>query len=393
MGVAMCKVFDNYLVLIHRLLIKWVFSLNFSVNDKTYMARALELAALAAGRTSPNPMVGCVITHNDKVIGEGYHHQAGSPHAEVNALFAAGDNAKGSTVYVTLEPCSHYGRTPPCAEALLEAGVSRVVVAMTDPNPLVAGKGIQRLRECGIEVDVGLLSAEAALLNEVYIKAITSGLPFIVYKSAQTLDGKTATITGDSRWISNPQSREFVHQLRNRYDVIMVGSETVKADNPALNCRLADGRDPVRLIVNGNLNIANDAQVLTSSKSAPCIIATTLAASKSKLVQFNSLPGVEVWQYPTERLVPLELLMRDLTKQGWTGVLLEGGSKLAGIMIEAKLVDKIHFIIAPKLIGGNGPYSLSGLNITKMSEALLLNNVQVDLMAEDIHISGYLNSL
>lgn len=354
------------------------------------MARALELAALAAGRTSPNPMVGCVITHNDKVIGEGYHHQAGSPHAEVNALYAAGDKAKGATVYVTLEPCSHYGRTPPCAEALLKAGVNRVVVAMTDPNPLVAGKGIQRLRECGTQVEVGLLSAEAARLNEEYIKAISTGLPFVVYKSAQTLDGKTATTTGDSRWISNPQSRELVHQLRNRYDVIMVGSETVKADNPALNCRLADGRDPVRLIVDGNLNISVDAQVLTSSKSSPCVIATTLAASKTKLAQLNSLPGVEIWQYPTERFVPLELLLRDFVKRGWTGVLLEGGSKLAGIMIVAKLVDKVYFIIAPKLIGGNGPSSLSGLNITKMSEALLLNNVQVDTKAQDIHISGYL---
>jgi diaminohydroxyphosphoribosylaminopyrimidine deaminase/5-amino-6-(5-phosphoribosylamino)uracil reductase len=367
-----------------------VFNLNFSENDKTYMIRALELASLAAGRTSPNPMVGCVITHNERVIGEGYHHQAGLPHAEINALFSASDKAKGATVYVTLEPCSHYGRTPPCTEALLEAGVNRVVVAMTDPNPLVAGKGIQRLRESGVQVDVGLLSAEAARLNEIYIKAITSGFPFVVYKSAQTLDGKTATITGDSRWISNPQSREFVHQLRNRYDVIMVGSDTVKADNPALNCRLANGRDPVRLIVDGNLSISVDAQVLTSSKSAPCIIATTLAASKSKLVQLNSLPGVEVWQYSTKRFVPLELLMQDLIKRGWTGVLLEGGSKLAGIMIDAKLVDKVHFIIAPKLIGGNGPSSLSGLNITKMSEALLLNNVQIDLKAGDIHISGYL---
>lgn len=364
--------------------------MNFSEIDKIHMTRALELAALAANRTSPNPMVGCVITHNDKVIGEGYHHQAGLPHAEINALYAAGDKTKGATAYITLEPCSHYGRTPPCTEALLEAGISRVVVAMTDPNPLVAGKGLQRLRKCGIQVSVGLLAAEVARLNEVFVKSISTGLPFVVYKSAQTLDGKTAAITGDSRWISNPQSREFVHHLRNRYDVIMVGSETVKTDNPALNCRLIGGHDPVRLIVDGNLNISADAQVLSSSQSAPCIIATSLAAPKTKLEQLNSLPGVEVWQYPTERFVPFELLMQDLIKRGWTGVLLEGGSKLAGIMMEAKLVDKVHFIIAPKLIGGNGPSSLSGLNITKMSEALLLSNVQVDLIAGDIHISGYL---
>ncbi|MHB8125841.1 MAG: bifunctional diaminohydroxyphosphoribosylaminopyrimidine deaminase/5-amino-6-(5-phosphoribosylamino)uracil reductase RibD [Desulfitobacteriaceae bacterium] len=363
---------------------------DFSINDEIFMRRALELAAFATGRTSPNPLVGCVITHNDQVLGEGYHHQAGTPHAEIHALIAAGDQAKGATVYVSLEPCSHFGKTPPCTEALLKAGVSRVVVAMPDPNPIVAGRGIKRLRECGIQVDVGLLAKEAALLNEVFVKAITTGLPFVVYKSAQTLDGKISTVTGDSRWISNPQSREFVHQLRNQYDVIMVGSNTVQADNPELNCRLADGRDPVRLIVDGKLSIADNAHVLTSSASAPCIIATTFAASKSKVTMLNNLPGVEVWQYSVNRYVPLELLMRDLIKRGWTGVLLEGGSKLAGIMIQANLVDKIDFFIAPKLIGGNGPSPLSGLNITQMAEAIQLNNVQVDMGTGDIHISGYL---
>ena len=364
--------------------------LDFTSRDEFYMRRALELAALASGKTSPNPLVGCVITHNDQVIGEGYHHQAGSPHAEIHALIAAGNQAKGSTVYVSLEPCSHFGKTPPCTDALLKAGVSRVVVAMTDPNPLVAGQGIKRLRDCGTQVDVGLLAKEASLLNEVFVKAITTGLPFVDYKSAQTLDGKIATETGDSRWISNPQSREFVHQLRNKYDVIMVGSETVQADNPALNCRLANGRDPVRLIIDGKLSIAENAHVLSSSKSAPCIIATTLAASKTKLAMLNNLPGVEVWQYSVERYVPLELLMRDLIKRGWTGVLLEGGSKLAGIMLQANLIDKIDFFIAPKLIGGNGPSPLSSLRIDKMADAIQLNNVQVDLGTGDIHISGYL---
>ncbi len=363
---------------------------DFSSRDEHYMRRALELAALATGKTSPNPLVGCVITHNDQVIGEGFHYQAGTPHAEIHALLAAGDQAKGATVYVSLEPCSHFGRTPPCTDALLKAGVSRVVVAMTDPNPIVAGRGIKRLRECGTQVDVGLLAEEVAHLNEVFIKAITTGLPFVVYKSAQTLDGKIATETGDSRWISNPQSREFVHQLRNQYDVIMVGSETVQADNPALNCRLANGRDPVRLIVDGKLSIAENAHALTSSESSPCIIATTLAASKTKLATLKNLPGVEVWQYSVKRYVPLELLMRDMIKRGWTGVLLEGGSKLAGIMIQANLVDKIDFFIAPKFVGGNGPSPLSGLRIAKMAEAIQLKNVQVDLGTGDIHISGYL---
>ncbi len=364
--------------------------LAFTSRDEIYMRRALELAALATGKTSPNPLVGCVISHNDQVIGEGYHHRAGTPHAEIHALIAAGDQAKGATVYVSLEPCSHFGKTPPCSDALLKAGVSRVVVAMTDPNPLVAGRGIQRLRDSGIQVNVGLLAQEAAILNEMFIKTITTGLPFVDYKSAQTLDGKIATETGDSRWISNSQSREFVHQLRNKYDVIMVGSETVLADNPALNCRLVDGRDPVRLIVDGKLSIVENAHVLFSSESAPCIIATTLTASETKLAFLNNLPGVEVWQYPSKRYVPLELLMRDLVKRGWTGVLLEGGSKLAGVMLQANLVDKIDFFIAPKLIGGNGPSPLSSLRIDKMAEAIQLKNIEVSLETGDLHISGYL---
>jgi diaminohydroxyphosphoribosylaminopyrimidine deaminase/5-amino-6-(5-phosphoribosylamino)uracil reductase len=367
-----------------------VLILDFTADDHLHMKRALALAALAAGRTSPNPLVGCVITSGDQVVGEGYHQKAGTPHAEIHALAAAGRQAQGATVYVTLEPCSHYGRTPPCADALLKAGVSRVVVAMTDPNPLVAGKGLQRLRENGVRVETGLLSQEAARLNEVYIKAITTGMPFVVYKAALTLDGKTATATGDSRWISNAQSRQVVHRFRNEYDVIMVGSATVEADNPALNCRLAGGRDPVRLIVDGKLAIAENAQVLTSSKSAPCIIATTSAAAKSKLTKLKNLPGVEVWQYPTERFVPLPLLMKDLLKRGWIGVLLEGGSRLAGKMIQAGLVDKIEFFIAPKLIGGTGPSPLADLDITRMSEALQLKNILVNLETADIRISAYL---
>lgn len=185
-----------------------------NLQDQIFMKRALELAVQAVGRTSPNPLVGCVIVKDDQIIGEGYHHKAGSPHAEVHALIAAGDQACGATAYVTLEPCSHFGRTPPCADALIKAEIKRVVVAMRDPNPIVAGRGIDRLRKAGIQVDVGLLDQEATLVNEVFIKAITTGLPFVLYKSAMTLDGKIATETGDSRWVSSEKSRHYVHQLR-----------------------------------------------------------------------------------------------------------------------------------------------------------------------------------
>lgn len=360
-------------------------------NDEQFMARALELAAIALGRTSPNPLVGCVIVKDNKIIGEGFHHKAGTPHAEVHALVAAGNLAEGATAYVTLEPCSHFGRTPPCADALIRANIVRVVIAMQDPNPLVAGRGINRLREAGIQVEVGLMFEEAARLNEIFLKSITTGLPFIIYKSAMTLDGKIATETGDSRWVSNESSRQYVHQLRDLCDVIMVGSETLLKDNPALTCRLPNGKDPVRLIVDGKLRINEDAQVLSSSKFSPCIIATTQSAAKEKIDRLQSINQVEVWQYDSLQHVPLETLMRDLIKRGWTSVLLEGGGGLAGAMLKEGLVDKLEFFIAPKLVGGNGPSPLSGLNIGLMAEAIMLNDLSVDMSTGDLHVTGYFN--
>jgi len=355
------------------------------------MKRALELAIKALGRTSPNPLVGCVIVKDDQIIGEGYHLKAGTPHAEVHALTAAGEQACDATAYVTLEPCSHFGRTPPCAEALIRAKVKRVVVAMKDPNPLVSGRGIARLCEAGIQVDVGLMFEEASLMNEVFVKVITSGLPFVVYKTAMTLDGKIATETGDSRWVSSEASRQYVHLLRDRYDVILAGSETVLLDDPALTCRLAVGQDPVRLIVDGQLRLAENAQVLSSSTHSPCIIATTQAACPEKIVRLNHLSGVEVWQYDTPRHVPLEKLLRDLVRRGWTSVLLEGGGGLAGTLIQDQLVDKLEFFIAPKLVGGNGPSPLSGLHIECMAEAIALQDVHLDMVSGDLHVTGYLN--
>lgn len=359
-------------------------------NDEQFMKRALELAVLAAGRTSPNPLVGCVIVKDNQIVGEGYHHKAGTPHAEVHALESAENQAHGATAYVTLEPCSHFGRTPPCADALIRSGVKRVVVAMQDPNPLVAGRGIARLREAGIQVDVGLMVQEATIINEVFIKMITTSLPFIVYKTAMTLDGKIASETGDSKWVSNEKSRHYVHQLRDRYDVILAGSETVLQDNPALTCRIPDGLDPVRLVVDGKLRIAEDAHVLFASKYSPCIIATTQAACSDKVERLKCLERVEVWQYDTQRHVPLEKMLRDLVRRGWTSVLLEGGGRLAGTLIQEQYVDKIEFFIAPKLIGGNGPSPLSGLHIEFMSKAIELHDIHLDMSSGDLHVTGYL---
>ncbi len=365
--------------------------MNSFTTDELYMRQALDLAAKGLGRTSPNPAVGCVIVRNEQVVGEGFHQKAGTPHAEVHALRAAGERAAGATAYVTLEPCSHFGRTPPCADALIQAGIRKVVVATPDPNPLVAGRGIERLRQAGIEVTVGILEVEARRLNEIFLKSIASKLPFVVYKAALSLDGKIATETGDSKWVSNEKSRAYAHRLRNIYDVILAGSETILRDDPALNCRLPEGRDPVRVVVDGLLRIPDNARVFSSSPSAPCIVATTMAAPPEKVEFLRAKPALEVWQYPTERHVPLPQLLRDLLERGWTGVLLEGGGRLAGAMIVQNLVDKLEFFIAPKLVGGNGPSPLDGLRIATMNQAIPVFDWYVSTETGDLLVCGYLN--
>ncbi|WP_041445283.1 bifunctional diaminohydroxyphosphoribosylaminopyrimidine deaminase/5-amino-6-(5-phosphoribosylamino)uracil reductase RibD [Syntrophobotulus glycolicus] len=362
----------------------------FSDQDKFYMQRALDLAEMAEGRTSPNPMVGCLIVKDGLIIGEGYHQKAGTPHAEVHALTAAGKRASGADVYVTLEPCSHFGRTPPCCDALIQAGVKRVFVALVDPNPLVRGKGIQKMRAAGIEVFTGLLENEAAKLNEPFVKAMKTNLPFVLYKSASTADGKTASCTGDSRWITNDLSRKYVHELRNSYDVIMVGSKTILQDNPQLTCRIAGGRHPVRLIVDGTLSIPEEARLLSLSEGST-IIATTRAASPKKIDKLKKIRNnIEVWVYSEERYVPLKTLMQDILEKGYQSVLLEGGGTLAGQMIAEKLVDKVNLFIAPKIIGQSSFSPISGFCINSMADAVMIREMEMKEFAGDILLSGYL---
>lgn len=356
---------------------------------KQFMERALNLALLAKGQTSPNPLVGCVIVKDNQIAGEGYHVKAGTPHAEINALQSAGDKAEGAYVYVTLEPCSHYGRTPPCTDALIKAGVKKVFISMLDPNPLVNGVGVRKLQDAGISVETGLLAEQAHKLNEPYIKAITRKLPFVLYKCALTLDGKTAVSSGDSKWITSQQSRKYSHYLRSVSDVIMVGSQTVLNDNPLLNCRLEKGRDPVRLIVDGALTLPPDSQVLSSSAS-PCIIAVTQAADQNKIACLKKKINVEIWQYPVSRFVPLPSLMQDLVSRGFNNVLLEGGGILAGKMLEEKLIDKIEFIYAPKL-AGSGSSPLSGFHLMKMGHAVTIDNMEIIPQTDDFIVSGYVS--
>ncbi|MDR1603900.1 MAG: bifunctional diaminohydroxyphosphoribosylaminopyrimidine deaminase/5-amino-6-(5-phosphoribosylamino)uracil reductase RibD [Gracilibacteraceae bacterium] len=355
------------------------------------MRRALDLAARARGRVSPNPMVGCVLTRRGVVVGEGFHQRAGEPHAEIIALRAAGEQALGADAYVTLEPCAHFGRTPPCCDALIAAGVRRVVCAMTDPNPLVAGRGFQRLRAAGVAVETGLCGAEAARLNEAFVKSTTRRLPFVLYKCAMTLDGKISAASGDSRWVSGSRARRYAHELRNGHDVVMVGSGTLRQDNPALTCRLPSGRDPVRLLVDGLLTVPDDARILkVRSPASLCLIATTARAPADRLAALRARPGVEVWQYPETEHVPLERLLGDIARRGWNSVLLEGGGQLAGRLLAAGLIDRVEFIIAPKFIGGSGATPLGGLDLPRMADAIPLQALETEFIGPDLKVSAYI---
>lgn len=361
--------------------------------DEMYMRQALALAQYARGRTSPNPMVGAVIVRDGRVVGEGWHKQAGTPHAEIHALQQAGDLAYKASIYVTLEPCSHHGRTGPCVEALIAAGIAKVIVAMTDPNPLVAGKGISRLREAGIEVIEGVLANEAAALNEVFIKWISTKKPFVLLKSAMSLDGKIAAYTGHSKWITGAQSREYVHQLRDTYDAILVGIGTVLADNPSLTTRLAyQGRNPIRIIVDSMARTPVNANVVTDGL-ARTIIAVTDKAPQEKIDALKNC-GAEVIECKKEAAgVSLSDLFQILGKEQITSVLIEGGAGVNASALEGHFVDKINWFIAPKIIGGtDAPGPVGGRGIANLKDARLFEDINIQTIGEDLLISAYMRN-
>ncbi|MBR2773532.1 MAG: bifunctional diaminohydroxyphosphoribosylaminopyrimidine deaminase/5-amino-6-(5-phosphoribosylamino)uracil reductase RibD [Selenomonadaceae bacterium] len=352
------------------------------------MREALRIARNAEGCTSPNPLVGAVIVKDGKIIAEGWHRQAGTPHAEIHALNMAGDLSRGATLYVTLEPCSHFGRTPPCTQAIINAGISRVVAAMSDPNPKVAGHGFELLRAAGIAVEVGLLEAEARRLNEVFLKWITRRLPFVTMKFACTLDGKIATVAGESQWISSEESRRFTHHLRDINDAILVGVGTVLADNPSLTTRLVEGKNPVRVIVDSNARTPLESKVV-ADKSARTIVAVTANAPPDK-VRALKLRGVEVITAGNFERVDLTALMHALAEREITSVLVEGGGTIHFSMLRARLVDKVLAFIAPKLIGGSRALSaVGGEGFAKLSDAVELNDITTTTLGADILISGY----
>lgn len=358
--------------------------------SEQYMQRALELARKGEGRTRPNPAVGAVLVREGRIVGEGFHPRAGEPHAEIFALREAGDLARGADLFVTLEPCSHFGKTGPCSQAIIEAGVGRVFVGTADPNPKVCGTGISRLVEAGIEVHEGILEKECRRLIAPFTKHVTTGRPFVILKSAITLDGKTSTRIGDSRWISNEASREDVHRLRDRVDGIMVGVGTVLEDDPCLTTRLAEGgRDPVRIVVDTHLRIPEEARILRLDSSAPTLVATGEQASEGKIGLLREL-GAEILVLPlVEGRIDLKVLMERLGARGLQSILLEGGSRLNAGAFAAGIVDRMMIYIAPKIVGGDdGRGIFAGPGIEKMADARGLTDIRLRRFGDDILIEG-----
>ena len=359
--------------------------------DEKYMREALELARRGRGRTSPNPVVGAVIVKDDKVIGRGWHQKAGTAHAEVHAIADAGNETRNATIYVTLEPCCHFGRTGPCTEAIATAGIQRVVVAMTDPNPLVAGCGIETLRQRGIRVDTGVLATEAASLNAPFIKWITCKLPFVTLKNGISLDGKIATFTGESRWITGEESRLEVHRLRDAADAIITGVGTVLADDPELTTRLPEGgKSTVRVVVDSLARTPLSAKLVNDGK-APTIIAISnkapierVAALKAKNIEILPLPE------DSDGRLNLGALLRILGERCLTHVMVEAGGTLNSSFLFGNYVDKVVMFVAPKIIGGAGaPGPYGGTGCDRLSEAVELEDVMIQHTGDDLMIEGW----
>jgi len=358
-----------------------------------YMRRAIELAQKGWGRTNPNPLVGAVIVKDDRVIAEGFHEAIGCAHAEVAAFSNAIEDVSGGTLYVNLEPCSHYGRTPPCAKAIIESNIAKVVIAMIDPNPKVSGKGIEMLRDAGVGVEVGVAEEEAKKLNEIFINYVVKKKPFVILKTAMTLDGKIASTNGDSKWVTSEASRNHVHLLRDRVAAIMVGINTVIKDDPMLTTRLVDrvGTDPTRIIVDSKGSIPLDSRVLSKDSKAEVILATTNNIAKDKEKQLIE-KGVKIIKAEgKDGRVDLKRLSQKLYALEIDSVLLEGGGTLNAAALDAGIVDKAMFLIAPKILGGKDAVTpVEGKGIQLMSEASTLKDVSLSKFGEDILVEGYL---
>jgi len=358
--------------------------------DTRYMKRALALAARGKGDTSPNPMVGAVVVRGNRIVGEGYHHRAGEPHAEVIALANSGKLSRGAQLFLNLEPCTHTGRTPPCTPLVISSGVKRVVVGMTDPNPKVAGRGIRAMRRAGIDVKVGVLENECRRLNEVFIHWITVGEPFCVLKAAMSIDGKIATRRGDSQWITSAQSRRDVHRLRAQVDAVLVGAGTVRADDPSLTARdVKVRRQPKPVILSTNFDLPKKSKVF--DHPAGCLVATSSKAGASRRKSLENR-GVEVVTLPTKGgMIQWRPLLEELAGRDITSVLIEGGGRVFGSAIESGAVRKVVIYAAPTIIGGDAaPGVFRGKGAALLEDAARMEDVDIKRMGPDIRITGYL---
>jgi diaminohydroxyphosphoribosylaminopyrimidine deaminase / 5-amino-6-(5-phosphoribosylamino)uracil reductase len=354
----------------------------------THMQRALALARKARHRTSPNPMVGAVLVRDGKVVGEGYHKRAGGPHAEIAALKRAGESARGATLYVTLEPCAHQGRTGPCTEALLAAGVSTVVAALPDPDPRVSGEGLARLKAGGVEVEVGDGAAEAEAINQRWLDARRQRRPFVALKYAATLDGKIASATGDSRWVTGEPARRQTHLLRQAYEAVAVGAGTVITDDPELTARSAAGghfrRQPVRIVIDGNLRVSPAARIFDPRLPGRALVATTESAARRRGKQFESV-GVELRAFPGSDRIEVGVLLEFLSGEGINSLLVEGGGDLAWSFLASGAVDRAYAFFAPRLLGGGKAHSpVDGAGFPTLAAAAQMRFVNTRTLGDDV---------
>jgi diaminohydroxyphosphoribosylaminopyrimidine deaminase/5-amino-6-(5-phosphoribosylamino)uracil reductase len=362
-------------------------------DSASVMRHALAIAARGIGRVEPNPPVGAVLVdENLRLLGAGYHEGFGGPHAEVNAIRHARDSARGATLFVTLEPCAHHGKTPPCSQAVIQAGISRVVIAMRDPSPHADGKGIAELEAAGIPVEVGLLEEESRALTAPFVKRVTTGRPWVHLKWAMTLDGKIASRTGHSQWISNEASRRVVHELRGRMDAVIVGANTARMDDPRLTARPAGLRTPARVVIDSRATLSPDSQLVRTIDHAPLLVACTELAPDENVERLQSA-GAEVLTLSIshEGGTDLDALLREFGKREMTNILVEGGGALAGALFDAGLVDELHVFIATKLVGGNDAISpLGGVGLETIPELSQLQHPTIDILDGDIYVHGRL---
>lgn len=355
------------------------------MEDHDYMALAIQLASATKGQTAPNPHVGAVLVKDNQIVGMGAHLRAGEHHAEVHAIRMAGDKAKDATLYVTLEPCSHFGKTPPCSNLVIEAGIRKAVIASADPNPLVAGAGIKRMRHAGIEVVEGLMKEEADALNKVFFHYINTGLPFVTLKTAISLDGKIATVSGESKWITSEESRKDVHQFRHTHDAILVGVNTVIKDDPSLTTRLAGGgKDPFRVILDSNLRTPIESRILNDHPAKTIIVTGSTVDPESVKIFTEKGVGILILESPT---VKIHEMLSKLGERGITSIYVEGGAEVHGSFLKEKAFQQVITYIAPKLFGGKtSPVSFGGEGIERLEDAVLLDIKEVKKIGQDIRI-------